>query len=181
MARMSCKCGHMLIVADAYIGRSARCGKCQAVCIVTADNAAGDTSEDEEYDDATSADDSSQATSQTAMPSASSRSPTAIPVESEEDSNNRPVPWQFNVGLGLIAVIAILALLPLLKSAPVVSSNQEWEYTVESPDDLFLETRLNNMGKEGWEVVSARRASAGRGDSATYSYEMILKRPAKKN
>ena len=47
-----------------------------------------------------------------------------------------------------------------------------WEYQIISPSDLRLTDELDRAGREGWEVISARRAMSG-SDAA---YELILKR-----
>jgi len=52
------------------------------------------------------------------------------------------------------------------------SSNPRWEYRIETPNDIGFTTRMNTWGAEGWELVTARRASS-LGD---FSYEVILKR-----
>lgn len=52
----------------------------------------------------------------------------------------------------------------------------KWEYSIEAiPDASFVKT-LNSRGAEGWEIVSARRASDGATYNPTFSYEVILKR-----
>ena len=50
----------------------------------------------------------------------------------------------------------------------------QWEYTIESPDDLFIEDELERLGAQGWELVFARRATSDITDGV--SYEMIFKR-----
>ena len=59
-------------------------------------------------------------------------------------------------------------------NAPVL-----WEYRIESVPDASFDSRINAMGKDGWELVFARRASDGSDYSPTFSYEMIFKRPKK--
>jgi hypothetical protein len=44
------------------------------------------------------------------------------------------------------------------------------------PDNDF-ENQMNALGQQGWDAVSARRASNGT-DSPTFSYEIIFKREA---
>jgi hypothetical protein len=53
----------------------------------------------------------------------------------------------------------------------------QWEYKIESLPDRSFDQRINAMGKDGWELVFARRASDGSDYSPTFSYEMIFKRP----
>lgn len=55
----------------------------------------------------------------------------------------------------------------------------QWEYKIESIPDRSFDQRINAMGREGWELVFARRASDGSDYSPTFSYEMIFKRPKK--
>jgi type IV secretory pathway VirB2 component (pilin) len=50
----------------------------------------------------------------------------------------------------------------------------KWEYKLESPSDYSFTKTMNNYGEEGWELVSARRASDS---SSSMSYECIFKRP----
>jgi hypothetical protein len=49
---------------------------------------------------------------------------------------------------------------------------ERWRYTVISPKDNDLISTLDKYGAEGWEVISARRAT---GSEKEVSYEMILK------
>lgn len=49
-----------------------------------------------------------------------------------------------------------------------------WEYKIVSPSDTMLEDEIGRMGNQGWELITARRASSKYGDP---SYEMIFKRP----
>jgi len=60
-----------------------------------------------------------------------------------------------------------------------LNSPVQWEYRIESFPDRSFDQRINAMGKEGWELVFARRASDGSDYSPTYSYEMIFKRTKK--
>lgn len=52
-----------------------------------------------------------------------------------------------------------------------------WEYRIESPSDVILKQRLDEYGREGWEVVEARRASDA---LRNFSYELIMKRRARR-
>ena len=60
-----------------------------------------------------------------------------------------------------------------------ISAPIQWEYRIESFPDTAFSSRINAMGKEGWELVFARRASDGSDYSPSFSYEMIFKRPKK--
>lgn len=61
----------------------------------------------------------------------------------------------------------------LIALLTVAACRQKWEYRVVSVPDAQFETMMNAFGADGWDVVSARRASDG---TATFSYELILKR-----
>lgn len=50
---------------------------------------------------------------------------------------------------------------------------RQWEYRIEAPDDYRFDTRMAEYGRDGWELVAARRASSG----GVMAYEMIFKRP----
>lgn len=51
-----------------------------------------------------------------------------------------------------------------------------WEYKIESPHDVSLESQLKFSGDYGWELITARRATSEDGPP---KYEMIFKRPIK--
>lgn len=77
--------------------------------------------------------------------------------------------------VGWLIALAVVGL--VLVAAPVLFGSQEkWEYKVEAPSDYGLTEKLNRLGAQGWEVVSARRASDGSSYSPTFSYEIIFKR-----
>lgn len=70
----------------------------------------------------------------------------------------------------------ILLVLLFNASRNTGSQTQYWEYTVEGVEDgAFLETMLE-MGAEGWDLASARRAISGEGSSSEGLYEIIFKR-----
>lgn len=51
-----------------------------------------------------------------------------------------------------------------------------WQYQVLAiPDEAFAAT-MEALGRDGWELVTARRASDGDRSSPVFSYEVILKR-----
>lgn len=60
-----------------------------------------------------------------------------------------------------------------------INAPVQWEYRIESLPDRSFDQRINAMGRDGWELVFARRASDGSDYSPTFSYEMIFKRPKK--
>lgn len=56
---------------------------------------------------------------------------------------------------------------------------EKWEYKIEAVNDLTFTADIDKLGAEGWELVFARRASAGALDTGTkpeFSYEMIFKK-----
>jgi hypothetical protein len=82
--------------------------------------------------------------------------------------------------LGFVAFPSFVQLAPhevvAAKPVEIVPSKSEpakWEYKIDSYGDESVVTTLNELGSDGWEVISARRAT-GYGGSA--SYEFILRR-----
>ncbi|MDA3876776.1 MAG: hypothetical protein PF483_06780 [Halothiobacillus sp.] len=82
-------------------------------------------------------------------------------------------------------VIALLAILVVgLASIVVVRATgaklvpvQQWQYKIVSPSDYVIQEKMNELGKQGWELVFARRAMSGSEYNRTASYEMLFKRP----
>lgn len=59
-----------------------------------------------------------------------------------------------------------------------VHAQQMWEYlSINRKTDEFLITDLNELGKQGWELVSASFNKDLKGVAATFSWTAILKRP----
>ena len=54
----------------------------------------------------------------------------------------------------------------------ILKPHTRFEYRIEAPGDEIFQTVMDGYGRDGWEVVSARRATS-LGDPA---YEVILKR-----
>lgn len=81
--------------------------------------------------------------------------------------------WQLN------AVIALLVLIFVLVCVHLFYWNTDfvkWEYSIHSVQDSKFEEEMNLLGAQGWEAISARRASDGNRDTPVYSYEIIFKR-----
>jgi len=107
-----------------------------------------------------------------------SEAPRSSPVREKEVSRDvsqrvsalrQPV----NALQGMIIIMLLLAglgqpLVGWLKPLP------KWEYTIAAPSDSQLETTMCDMGADGWELVSARRATG----EHSAAYEMIFKRPS---
>lgn len=55
--------------------------------------------------------------------------------------------------------------------------NLQYEYKIESFEDLVFDTGINRLGDEGWELVFARRALTGEEYSRRGIYECIFRRP----
>lgn len=69
----------------------------------------------------------------------------------------------------ILLLFAIIGVWPFSHFKPI----SKWEYKIVSPSDAIFDTQVNKMGQEGWEIVSARRATSG----FTTGYELICKRP----
>lgn len=78
--------------------------------------------------------------------------------------------FALSVELLLIALLAA----QVFGFARTKTSTTSWEYRIESPSDTRLEASVDGLGKDGWELVFARRATSEYGGA---SYEMIFKRP----
>lgn len=75
------------------------------------------------------------------------------------------------IGLVLLALIAAL-----LAMSVFWQRNNAWEYRIVSPADADLHYTLEQMGVQGYELVSARRANGGDENTSDVRYEMIFKR-----
>ena len=75
-----------------------------------------------------------------------------------------------------LIVLLMLSFLLIFTSCtpqPPAQKMTKWEYTIESIPDMEFSTKINELGKQGWELAFARRAlSDGSG-----IYEIIFKRP----
>jgi hypothetical protein len=71
---------------------------------------------------------------------------------------------------------ALLAMLVVTQIAAlfILSRQPKFEYRIESPNDSAFDSEMNGYGSQGWELVSARRATSSNGGPA--SYEVILRR-----
>jgi len=78
--------------------------------------------------------------------------------------------------LNIAVALLLLLLLASIGSVFVHRAVPEtWQYTIAVPKDTELITVVNRMGADGWELVSARRASDG-STPPNMSYEMIFKK-----
>ena len=136
-------------VEDRFAGQTVKCPRCKAKSVVIGDATA------------------SSMTTQPPQASGPPKPQVASSVPRSPASGNRSSLTNALLG-GILAVLLLTNLPPLLKS-------QQWEYWIASPADLELRARMRELGEEGWELVTARRATSRYSDDA--SYEMIFKRP----
>ena len=74
--------------------------------------------------------------------------------------------WALDKVLLLLVAIGIIVFLTF---------PARWQYEVVFIPDADLVARMNSLGADGWDVVSARRATEGRNVNSM-GYELILKR-----
>lgn len=63
--------------------------------------------------------------------------------------------------LMVVVIVLLAAVLVALLLNTYHHPAEAWSYKVVTPSDAKLTETLNQLGAEGWEVVSARRASDG--------------------
>jgi hypothetical protein len=86
-----------------------------------------------------------------------------------EELANRNLLFRAMTVLGALALLGAMAVF-----ASQLVRGPQWEYKIVSPEDYAFVIEMNDLGQEGWEVVSARRATNG--EYSSPSYECILKR-----
>lgn len=74
----------------------------------------------------------------------------------------------------LLGILLVLTVNLLANSKPKVTA---WEYKIETIDDVTFNSTIQQLGSEGWELASARRAVSGEGATSEGVYEVIFKRP----
>lgn len=84
-------------------------------------------------------------------------------------------PRTATIALSIALIIALLALPFLYPTQVRDSPRQQWEYLIEAVPDILFEDTMDTYGRDGWELVFARRARSTLTDS--FSYEVIFKRP----
>lgn len=75
--------------------------------------------------------------------------------------------------LAVIASLMMLSTFTVQETVPKAGITK-WEYKVDSVKDLEWSSTGNRLGRDGWEIISARRA---RDSFDNFSYECIMKRP----
>ena len=93
-----------------------------------------------------------------------------------------PARWQFNAVIGLLALVVLLTIISIgqkwteqPKAAPM------WEYAIQKVADPAFNETMNRLGANGWELVSARRATSddlASNSKPVFYYEVIFRRPA---
>jgi hypothetical protein len=81
-----------------------------------------------------------------------------------------------NQGRTLISLLSMLILIVLVQAGARALSEQTWEYKIVGFKDESLTADLSTVGDQGWEMVSARRAVVGEGQTSQGAYECIFKR-----
>lgn len=99
----------------------------------------------------------------------------------EQSPVARVQPWQVNVVIALLVLLIIVAATHTWKSYQAPQPVR-WEYTVKNVPDADFYVEMGSLGAEGWELVSARRASVGEinvlaNPKPEFRYEMIFRRP----
>ena len=98
----------------------------------------------------------------------------------------KPAPrrWQGGVLLGtaVFAIVVASLLVGWMRyggtnpaASALLGRGPQWEYKIAAPSDEHFDAEMSTWGHDGWELVSARRASSG--SEHIMSYEVILKRP----
>lgn len=71
-------------------------------------------------------------------------------------------------------IIVFLGALICIQFFSAIRPTPKWEYRIETPSDYSFSNSMNRYGKDGWELVSARRAT----DALNVAgYECIFRRP----
>lgn len=77
----------------------------------------------------------------------------------------------------IAALLALICIATIFQVAsPYLLAPAKWEYRIGIIPDETFPFEMDALGADGWEAVSARRASSGPGAEAVFSYEIIFKR-----
>lgn len=96
---------------------------------------------------------------------------TGVVTRAVSGRQSRSAPVAATINTVLLAILVVMGGVLIASSR---SSVKKWEYMIDAPDDSQFESRMNALGQQRWELVSARRATSSVSDGA--SYEIILKR-----
>lgn len=89
--------------------------------------------------------------------------------------------YSFSSFRDLVTTVALIGILGTLLANTLIGNKTKavaWEYQIESVPDLSFDETMGELGKEGWELVFARRAKDAITDD--FSYECIFKRENQK-
>lgn len=147
-------CAHTQDAPDEYLGRTAKCLKCETKGPITKDKPKKEEP---------------PAIKVAAPVVASNVTDTKLvdPKQSTSSISNTQ-------GSAIVVLLSGMLAAQLFGLTSTKSSTTQWEYTIESPGDTSFESATNRLGRAGWELVFARRATSEFGSP---SYEMIFKRP----
>jgi hypothetical protein len=71
-------------------------------------------------------------------------------------------------------IIVLLCIMIVIPYSNILKPTPQWEYEIKSiPDDIFISV-MNGYGKDGCELVFARRVTNQKNEPV---YEVIFKRP----
>jgi hypothetical protein len=98
------------------------------------------------------------------------------PSEENKLAGDGLIRTRLNVIAMLLLVVISLLGCQLWVAISGRSVPEQWQYTIAAPSDETLASTLDRFGADGWELVTARRASDGNPLLAKMSYEMIFKR-----
>lgn len=178
-------CGARLLVPATAIGKTGRCNNCNTKFTIAfpADEATApdpkSVTDDFNFEDLLKIDSNTQARPgglagppELALGDtrASSRVPTPTSTVAEVNPRSDRVAVTATQGAIIIVLMTIGFVWQVFR--PAVYS-AKWEYLIASPDDPSIERELQKLGGEGWELVTARRATSA---SDSPAYEMIFKR-----
>ena len=173
MATYTCQnCSHSQSASDQHIGKSAKCKRCRTKNKIVADAQASNVPPTIPIVEAP----------ETVENSGFNDVDTNSAIEPLKPATRSKGFWDYLIAsiLGLLlvnsfAITGMLASQILGVAEPATKSAlTEWEYKIDSPYDETFESSMNFMGRQGWELVSARRATSKYGSP---KYEMIFKRP----
>mgnify|MGYP000440746330 CR=1 FL=1 len=111
--------------------------------------------------------------------------PVAIVTASPPTNSSTPNPSRFTKFLSIYngvrelintALLAGILLLLGFNALNARRTSATWEYKIEGIQDATFDLTMQQLGAEGWELVSARRALSGEGSSSSGLYEVIFKR-----
>jgi len=77
----------------------------------------------------------------------------------------------------LVVLLAFVSICVGAQTLDRMLSAPRYEYLIDAPSDSDLPTRLDALGEQGWDIVSARRAVVNtNGGASEGRYEIILRR-----